>query len=142
MIAELYRQYCARCKTEELRAAELPNAGKAELLITEDPAWLEYYLESAKIPAEAQKNYFSCGAKVVFRHIEEQVTVLRRLFEECERQGDFLRRQGSALMNGGADNLFFYFSALEEKAVSVETKKTAVLLQKTKPPMIFLQIKS
>ena len=129
VVAELYRQYCARCKAEELRAADLPNGGKGTLFVSESPAWLEYYLESAKIPAEAQKNYFSCGAKVVFRHIEEQVALVRWLFEECERQGDFLRRQGSVLMNGGADNLFFYCCALEEKAVSADTKKAALMLR-------------
>ncbi len=129
VIEELYRQYCARCKAEELRAADLPNAGKEMLSASEGPAWLEYYLESAKIPAEAQKNYFACDAKVAYRHINEQVTILRWLFAECERQGDFVRRQGSVLMNGGADNLFYYLSALEEKAGSAETKKTAILLR-------------
>ncbi len=129
VVAELYRQYCARCKAEELRAADLPSGGKSALFVSESPEWLEYYLETAKIPTEAQKNYFSCGAKVVFRHIEEQVTLIRWLFEECERQGDFLRRQGSVLMNGGADNLFFYFCALEEKVASADTKKAALMLR-------------
>lgn len=129
VVEELYRQYCARCKAEELRAADLPNAGKDAFSAPESPAWLEYYLEAAKIPAEIQKNYFTCGAKVAFRHIEEQVTILRRLFAECEKQGDFLRRQGSVIMNGGADNLFFYFCTLEEKAGSAESKKAASMLR-------------
>lgn len=127
--AELYRQYCTRCKTEELRAAEFPNAGKDSFQAPELPAFLEYYLEAAKIPAEVQKNYFACGVKVVFRHIEEQVEILRRLFAECEKQGEFLRRQGSVLMNGGADNLFFYCCTLEEKSASAETKKAASMLR-------------
>ncbi|MBQ8315471.1 MAG: cyclic nucleotide-binding domain-containing protein, partial [Lachnospiraceae bacterium] len=46
VVAELYRQYCARCKAEEIRAAELPNAGKDAPPVSEDPAWLEYYLET------------------------------------------------------------------------------------------------
>ena len=129
VIEELYRQYCARCKAEELRAAELPKAGKEVFSVSDSPEWLEYYLEAAKIPAEAQKNYFTCDAKVAYRHIEEQVTILRWLFAECEKQGAFLRRLGSVLMNGGADNLFFYFCALEEKAGTAETKKAAVLLR-------------
>ena len=129
VIEELYRQYCARCKAEELRAAELPKAGKEVFSVPDSPEWLEYYLEAAKIPAEAQKNYFTCDAKVAYRHIEEQVTILRWLFAECEKQGAFLRRLGSVLMNGGADNLFFYFCALEEKAGTAETKKAAVLLR-------------
>lgn len=129
VVAELYRQYCARCKAEELRAAELPNAGKDTFTLSESPAWMEYYLDAAKIPAEVQKNYFSCGAKMAYRHIGEQVTIIRWLFAECEKQGEFLRRQGSALMNAGADNLFFYFCALEEKAGSAELKKVAVMLR-------------
>ena len=129
VVTELYRQYCTRCKAEELRAADLPGGGKAVFEISESPAWTEYYLETAKISAEIQKNYFTCAAKVAYRHIEEQVTILRWLFAECEKQGDFLRRQGSVLMNGGADNLFFYFCALEEKAGSAETKKAAVMLR-------------
>lgn len=129
VVAELYRQYCARCKAEEIRAAELPNAGKDAPPVSEDPAWLEYYLETARIPAEVQKNYFSGSAAVAFRHVEEQVTVIRRLFAECETFGGFLRRQGSVLMNGGADNLFYYLSALEEKAGTAETKKAALLLR-------------
>lgn len=129
VIGELYRQYCARCKAEEFRAAELPAVGKDKAVFTEFPALTEYYLESAKIPAEVQKSYFSCDSKVVFRHVEEQVELIRHLFGECMKQGVFLRHQGAVLMNGGADNLFFYFSALEEKAVSVESKKTAALLK-------------
>lgn len=129
VIAELYRQYCARCKAEELRAAELPSVGKGELTVSEVPAWLDYYLEAAKIPAEVQKNYFSCGVKVVFRHIEEQVELIRWLFAQCQMQGEFLRHQGAVLMNGGADNLFFFFSALEEKASAAETKKAAAALR-------------
>ena len=129
VVAELYRQYCARCKAEEIRAAELSNAGKEKLPVSENPAWLEYYLEAAKIPAEVQKNYFSCGATVPFRHIEEQAAIIRRLFAECESFGGYVRRQGAALMNGGADNLFYYFSALEEKAATAETKKAALLLR-------------
>lgn len=129
VIAELYRQYCARCKAEELRAADLPNAAKDVFSASELPELLEYYLESAKIPAEVQKNYFSCGAKVAFRHIEEQVELIRRLFAECEKQGEFLRRQGSVLVNGGADNLFFYFCALEEKVAAEESKKAAAMLR-------------
>ncbi len=129
VVAELYRQYCARCKSEELRAAELPNVGKDKVSVSESPEWLEYYLDVARIPAEVQKNYFSCGTKVAYRHIGEQVAILRWLFAECEKQGEFLRRQGSALMNGGADNLFFYLCALEEKAGTAETKKAAVLLR-------------
>ena len=129
VVSELYRQYCARCKAEEIRAAELPNAGKSALPAFESPAWLEYYLEAAKIPAEAQKNYFACSATVAFRHMEEQVTIIRRLLSECETVGDFVRRQGSALMNGGADNLFYYLCGLEEKAGTAETKKTALLLR-------------
>ncbi len=129
VIAELYRQYCARCKEEEFRAADMPAMGKEEAVFTEFPALTEYYLESAKIPAEVQKKFFSCSSKVVFRHIEEQATLIRHLFAECTTQGEFLRHQGAALMNGGADNLFFYFSALEEKSVSAESKKTAALLR-------------
>ena len=44
VVAELYRQYCARCKAEELRAADLPNAGKDTFSVSETPEWLEYYL--------------------------------------------------------------------------------------------------
>ena len=128
-IAEVYRQYCARCKAEELRAADMPGAGKDELSSPENPEWLEYYLETAKIGADVQKGYFSCGPKVALRHIEEQVDIIRWLFGECEKLGDFLRRQGGVLMNGGADNLFFYLCALEEKGTAEETKKTAVLLR-------------
>ena len=40
-----------------------------------------------------------------------------------------MRRKGSTLMNGGADNLFFYFCSLEEKAATDETKKAATLLR-------------
>jgi len=129
IIGELYRQYASRCKTEELRAADLSNAGKEEFSATEAPALTEYYLEAAKIPAEVQKNYFSCGTKVVLRHVEEQAEVLGWLLQECEKQGEFLRRQGSVLMNGGADNMFFYLSSLEEKAESAEVKKAAGLLR-------------
>ena len=129
VVAELYRQYCARCKAEEIRAAELPNAGKDTLPVSENPEWLEYYLETAKIPVDVQKNYFSCNAAVAFRHIEEQAAIVRRLFAECESFGEFVRRQGSALMNGGADNLFYYLCALEEKAGAAETKKAALLLR-------------
>lgn len=128
-VEELYRQYCARCKTEELRAADFPSAGKDGIEPSESPEWLEYYLEAGKIPGEAQKNYFTCGAKVAYRHIKEQVVILRWLFEECEKFGAFLRRQGSVLINGGADNLFFYFCALEEKAGTEETRKAAALLR-------------
>ncbi len=128
-VEELYRQYCARCKAEELRAADFPSAGKDVCVVSESPEWLDYYLEAGKIPAEAQKNYFTCGAKVAYRHIKEQVTILRWLFGECEKQGAFLRCRGSVLMNGGADNLFFYFCALEEKAKTEETRKAAVLLR-------------
>lgn len=129
IVAELYRQYCTRCKVEEIRAAELSNVGMAVLPASENPAWLEYYLETAKIPAEVQKNYFSCSATVAMRHITEQVEIISRLFAECEQFGDFVRRQGAALMNGGADNLFYYLCALEEKAGTAETKKTALLLR-------------
>ena len=128
-VKELYRQYCARCKTEELRAAELPGGGKESVSLSEPPEWLEYYLESAKISADVQKNYFFCGAKVVMRHIGEQVNLMHWLLAECKKFGDFLRRQGAVLMNGGADNLFFCFCALEEKAKTAETKKAAVLLR-------------
>lgn len=129
VVGELYRQYCTRCKAEEIRAAELPNAVKDKLSVTGDPAWLEYYLEIAKIPAEVQKNYFACSAVVSYRHVEEQVSIIRRLFAECESIGAYVRRQGSVLMNGGADNLFYYLSALEEKAGTAETKKAALLLR-------------
>ena len=129
VIAEVYRQYCARCKAEELRAADMPGNGKSEFSVSEAPEWLSYYLESAKIGAEVQKNYFSCGVNVALRHIEEQTEIIRWLLEECEKQGDFLRRQGAVLMNGGADNLFFYLSNLEGKGATEETKKTAVLLR-------------
>ncbi len=129
VVAELYRQYCTRCKAEELRAAELPGGGKETVSRSETPEWLEYYLESARISAETQKIYFSCGAKVVMRHIGEQVELLLWLFAECKKFGEFLRRQGAVLMNGGADNLFFCFCALEEKAKSAETKKAAGLLR-------------
>ncbi len=129
VVAELYRQYSARCKAEELRAAELPVTGKGEFSVSECPAWTEYYLEMAKIPAEVQKSYFSCGSKVVIRHVEEQVELIRWLLSECEKLGEFLRKQGATLMNGGADNLFFYFCALEEKASSAEIKKAAVMLR-------------
>ncbi|MBP3617487.1 MAG: cyclic nucleotide-binding domain-containing protein [Lachnospiraceae bacterium] len=129
VIAEVYRQYCARCKAEELRAADMPGNGKSEFSVSEMPEWLSYYLESAKIGAEVQKNYFSCGVTVAMRHIEEQTDIIRWLFGECETQGNFLRRQGAVLMNGGADNLFFYLSNLEGKGATEETKKTAVLLR-------------
>lgn len=129
VIAEIYRQYCTRCKEEEFRAADLPAMGKEEAVFTEFPALTEYYLESAKVPADVQKAFFSCSSKVVFRHVEEQVALIRHLFAECTTQGEFLRHQGAVLMNGGADNLFFYLSALEEKAVSEESKKTAALLR-------------
>ena len=129
LVAELYRQYCARCKAEELRAAELPGGGTETVSRSESPEWTDYYLEAAKISAETQRNYFSCGAKVVMRHIGEQVELLLWLFEECKKFGDFLRKQGAVLMNGGADNLFFCFCALEEKAKTAETKKAAVLLR-------------
>ena len=129
VVAELYRQYCARCKAEEIRAAELPAVGKSELPTFENPAWLEYYLEAAKIPVEAQRDYFAVSAAVAFRHMEEQVIIIRRLLAECETVGEFVRRQGSALMNGGADNLFYYLCGLEEKAGTAETKKTALLLR-------------
>jgi len=127
-IGELYRQYCVRCKEEELRAADLPAMGKAEAVFTEFPALTEYYLECAGIPAEVQMKYFSTCSKVVVRHLEEQVDLIRYLLSECKTQGEYLRRLGSVLMNAGADNLFFYFSALGEKAVSPEAKKTASLL--------------
>ena len=129
VIAELYRQYCACCKAEELRASELPAAGKGVFAPPEMPAWLEYYLETAKIPVEVQKNYFSCGSKVALRHIEEQMDVVCKLLAECVKQGDFIRRLGTSLMNAGADNLFFYICNLEGAAKSAESKKTAVALR-------------
>ena len=129
VITEVYRQYCVRCKAEELRAADMPGNGKSEFSVSETPEWLSYYLEAATITAEVQKNYFSCGVAVAMRHIEEQTEIIRWLLEECEKQGDFLRRQGAVLMNGGADNLFFYLSNLEGKGATEETKKTAVLLR-------------
>ncbi|MBR2410056.1 MAG: cyclic nucleotide-binding domain-containing protein [Lachnospiraceae bacterium] len=129
VISELYRQYGARCKEEEIRAAELPAAAGATVTEAELPAWMEYYLEAAKVPGEVQKNYFSHGTKVVLRHVEEQMQIIRWLFAECEKLGEFLRRQGAALINGGADNLFFYFCALEEKTAIAETKKVAGVLQ-------------
>lgn len=129
VVAQLYRQYCARCRAEELRAAEAPNVGKEVFFVSEYPNWTEYYLEAAKIPTDVQKSYFSSSAKVALRHIEEQAELLLWLFAECGRQGEFLRRQGAALINGGADNLFFYFCALEEKAKLPETKKAAVMLR-------------
>ncbi|MGN1083831.1 MAG: cyclic nucleotide-binding domain-containing protein, partial [Lachnospiraceae bacterium] len=129
VITELYRQYCARCKTEELRAAELPKAGTEAFVPSASPEWLEYYLDAAKIPAEVQKSYFSCGTEVALRHIEEQIHLIQALLEECAKQGDFIRRQGAVLMNGGADNLFFFFCALENTAKSAEAKKAAALLR-------------
>ena len=129
VIAELYRQYCARCKAEGIRAAELPKAGKETLDSFELPARLDYYLEAAKIPADIQKSYFSCSTKVAFHHMEEQAGLICKLFAECDRLGEFLRRRGSVLMNGGADNLFFYFCALEEKSGTADTKKAAALLR-------------
>ena len=129
VISELYRQYEAHCKEEELRAAELPAAAGATVTVAELPEWTEYYLEAAKIPGDVQKSYFSYGTKVVFRHMEEQARLICRLLTECEAQGEFLRRQGSALINAGADNLFFYFCTLEEKATTGETKKVAAALQ-------------
>lgn len=129
VIAELYRQYTTRCKNEELRSADMPGAGKEEFSAAEAPALTEYYLEAAKIPAEVQKNYFSCGTKVVMRHVEEQAEVLGWLLQECDTQGEFLRRQGSVLMNGGADNMFFYLSSLADKAEGAEAKKAAGLLR-------------
>lgn len=128
LIAELYRQYCAWCKTEELRAALLPAAGKEEFVPASAKEWLEYYLETAKIPADVQKNYFSCGAKAALRHVEEQIALVQALLEECTKQGDFIRRQGSVLINGGADNLFFFFCALENAAKSEKAKKAATTL--------------
>lgn len=128
-IAEVYRQYCVRCKGEELRAADMPGNGKETASFEEAPEWLAYYLETAKVGAEVQKSFFSCGATVALRHIEEQVDVIRWLVRECDKQGDFLRRQGAVLMNGGADNLYFYLCGLEEKCAAEETKKAAAMLQ-------------
>lgn len=129
VVAELYRQYCACCKMEELRASELPEAGKAVFVAPEQPLLLDYYLESAKVPLEVQKSYFSCGTKVAMRHIKEQLELICGLLTECEKQGDFVRRMGTALMNAGADNLFFYGCNLEDAAKSAEAKKAAVMLQ-------------
>lgn len=128
LIAELYRQYCAWCKAEELRASLLPAAGKEEFIPSASKEWLEYYLETARIPADVQKNYFSCGVKVVLRHVEEQINLFQALLKECIKQGDFIRRQGSVLINGGADNLFFFFCALENAAKSEKAKKAAATL--------------
>ena len=129
VVSELYRQYCGCCKSEGIRAADLPPDVKETVPVTEPPELAEYYLEAAKIPAEVQTAYFSCGTGVVMRHIEEQSVVIRRLIEECKKQGSFLRRQGAVLINAGADNMFYYLCALEEKAENPETKKAAVLLR-------------
>lgn len=129
VVAELYRQYCACCKAEELRASELPEAGKAVFAAPEQLPLLDYYLESAKIPMEVQKSYFSCGTKVAMRHIREQMELACGLFAECEKQADFIRRMGTTLMNAGADNLFFYSCTLEDAAGSAEAKKAAGMLR-------------
>lgn len=129
VIAELYRQYCAWCKMEELRAELLPEAGKETLVPSDPPEWLDYYLESAKIPAGIQKTYFSCAIRVPMRHIEEQITVFQTLLEESIRVGSFVRRQGAVLINGGADNLFFFLCTLGNMAKSEDAGKAAVTLQ-------------
>lgn len=129
VIAELYRQYCAWCKMEELRAELLPEAGKETLVPSDPPEWLDYYLESAKIPAGIQKTYFSCAIRVPMRHIEEQITVFQTLLEESIRVGSFVRRQGAVLINGGADNLFFFLCTLGNMARSEDAGKAAVTLQ-------------
>lgn len=129
VIAELYRQYCAWCKMEELRAELLPEAGKETLVPSDPPEWLDYYLESAKIPAGIQKTYFSCAIRVPMRHIEEQITIFQTLLQESIRVGSFVRRQGAVLINGGADNLFFFLCTLGNMARSEDAGKAAVTLQ-------------
>ncbi len=129
VIAELYRQYCAWCKMEELRAELLPEAGKETIVPSAPPEWLDYYLESAKIPAGIQKTYFSCAIKVPMRHIREQITIFQALLEESISVGSFVRRQGAVLINGGADNLFFFLCTLGNTAKSEDAKKAAATLQ-------------
>ncbi|MCH5272853.1 MAG: cyclic nucleotide-binding domain-containing protein [Lachnospiraceae bacterium] len=128
-ITDWYSRYCTLCKTEQLRAAALPETAKEAFVPSKMPKWLEYCLESAKIPADVQKSYFSFSRKVVLRHIEEQAGICRDMLAECTRQGDFIRRQGAVLVNGGADNLFFFFCALENAAKSEEAKKAAAALR-------------
>lgn len=129
VIGELYRQYSAKCKEEELRAADLPESAKTEFAQPEVPELLNYYLELANVPPEIQKAYFIDGPTMSFRHVKEQIVLAHALLAECVKQGDFLRKQGAVLMNAGADNLFYYFCALEETASAAGIKKTAVLLR-------------
>ncbi len=129
VVGELYRQYAARCKEEELRASELPEAAKEEPVLTELPEQLAYYKELGNVPPEIQMAFFLDGATMTMRHIGEQTALAQTLFAECGRQGDFLRKQGAVLINAGADNLFYYLCELGETAVTDGTKRTALLLR-------------
>ena len=129
VIGELYRQYSAKCKEEELRASELSAAAKEEFAAPELPGLLSYYLELVNVPPEIQKAFFLDGLNMAMRHITEQATLARTLLTECVKQGDFLRKQGAVLMNAGADNMFYYLCSLEETAATAATKKTAALLR-------------
>ncbi len=129
VIGELYRQYSVKCKEEELRSAELPDAARLAFTAPELPGLMNYYLELANVPPEIQKAFFLDGPAMAMRHICEQSELAGYLLAECERQGDFLRKQGAVLMNAGADNLFYYFCALEETAGTAGAKKAAFLLR-------------
>lgn len=129
VVQELYRQYCAKCKEEELRASEVSWPVKGAELSETLPETLEYYLEQAKVPSEIQRAFFLDGTSMTMRHIGEQVELMNSLLGECISAGAFLRKQAGILMNAGADNLFYYLCTLAENAKAPETKKTALILR-------------
>lgn len=128
-IKEIYDGYCEGCRVEEERAELLPAEANETF---EEPDYQElaaYYEELNKVPAELVKSYFSYGTIAAMRHLTEQISLAQVLLQECEMQAAFIRRQGSVLINGGSDNLFFWLCSMEEMSKELETKKNAVLLR-------------
>lgn len=128
-IKELYQGYCDGCRAEEARAELLPEEANESFEEPDFQELMAYYDELHKVPAELVKNYFSYGTIAAMRHLTEQISLAQILLQECEIQADFIRRQGSVLINGGSDNLFFWLCTMEEMAKELETKKNAVLLR-------------
>lgn len=115
----LYNRFRIISERCGMKPQSLPSIERLSMQVIEDftlPEETEYYIESSKIPVEAQKNYFSANVFVSKHQYSGQCEVVEILKKGCMHYSDWMARL-FRIMAGDENNLF---SLLGKTALNVK----------------------
>ena len=129
-IEKVYAEYADWCRENMLEAEVIPVSDIHNMMPEKLPCKddLAYYIASVKAPAEVQKSYYNVDKSIYSKHIKEQQSIIRKLYEECAAMTKLLNKIAGILVNDYANiykSIIILAKSLSEvgKDNSVQIKK-------------------